>query len=246
MTPSYRIFGDTVSVPPLHRCFSIFVPFFVASREYFHHVVAYGFSRRNTHKNRTLVQLVSVLRQRLCTRACLRSTRKRVRWYERSACTHETRLPSDRVITRRLVLVSAWSDSQTSSPFSPSLCSLLPLPLALCFSILHVLRFFLFLYPTTLRHSRFSLFNLFRGTPSLSRSPRFAGIFSSLSFVLAHLWLYIQCSSCDHAKSRKRSTRKERGQGGWERKKPFKGVYTHIYTQARRQASGCWLGAHSA
>ena len=68
---------------------------------------ALAFATCNTHKNRTLALLVSVLRWRLCTRACLRSTRERVRWYERSACTHETRLPSDRVITRRLVLAGA-------------------------------------------------------------------------------------------------------------------------------------------
>lgn len=42
----------------------------------------------------------------------------------KSACTRETvlaRSPSDRVITRALVLLDAWSDSQTSHPLSDSL-----------------------------------------------------------------------------------------------------------------------------
>lgn len=47
-----------------------------------------GSSRRNAHKNRTLALLTSVLRRRLCTRACLRSRSEPVCAIVREECVH--------------------------------------------------------------------------------------------------------------------------------------------------------------
>lgn len=191
-----------------------------------------GSSRRNAHKNRTLALLTSVLRRRLCTRACLRSRSEPVCAIVREECVHTRDTGCPLIALLREGSCSSVHEaiprprSLLSLPFSllslflllPPLfsplfapTSLLPFPVRATFSFL----------PLSSSHHRSPevVAGCWPPSLSLSLSLGFVRIFSSLlpsrftSFSAVYVF-----PSRDHAKSRKRSTGKE-GESGGERER---------------------------